>query len=177
IAAWASVAIAQPPAHAPAHGWRNKHAARPVVHLGHSGRHWEQDYDIASGRCNREAIATVVGGVVGGAIASRVAEENRAVATILGAAAGAFVGNRIGRKLDEADRSCIGHALEIGEQGRPVIWTNDSTGVRYELSPGADVRRDGASCREFTMVAVDGRRRSSENGVACQPQPGVWEVI
>jgi surface antigen len=174
VAAWSASALAQPPAHAPAHGWRKKQQSH---YVGYSGRHWERDYGIVSGRCNREAIGTVVGGVVGAVIASRVAEENRAVATIIGAAAGALLGNRIGHRLDEKDRSCFGHALEIGEAGRPVMWTNESTGVRYELSPGRGRDRNGATCREFRMVAVAGRQKSSRRGLACQAQPGVWQVM
>jgi surface antigen len=134
-------------------------------------------FEISSGRCNRQAIATVVGGLVGGVLSSKIAEENRVVATLIGAAAGALVGNRIGHKLDEADRSCVGHALELGEAGRPVAWTNESTGVSYELSPGADRQRNGTVCREFTMVAVDGREKSSQRGLACQSQAGVWEIV
>ncbi len=172
-AAWSATALADPPAHAPAHGWRNKQKA---YYVGHGGRQWEYDFDISSGRCNRQAIATVAGGVVGGVIASQIAEENRLVATLIGAAAGALVGNRIGHELDERDRSCVGHALELGEAGRPVSWTNETTGVRYELSPGADVHRRGTICREYTMVAVDGRRKSSRHGLACQSQSGVWEI-
>lgn len=174
VAAWSASTLADPPAHAPAHGWRNKQNAH---YVGHSGRQWEYDFEISSGRCNRQAIATVVGGVVGGVIASQIAEENRVVATLIGAAAGALVGNRIGHKLDEADRSCVGHALELGEAGRPVSWTNETSGVRYELSPGADRERNGTACREYTMVAVDGREKSSQRGLACQSQSGVWEIV
>ncbi|HEX7080618.1 MAG TPA: RT0821/Lpp0805 family surface protein [Gammaproteobacteria bacterium] len=174
IAALSASALADPPPHAPAHGWRKKH---DPYYVGHSGGQWEYDYDIVSGHCNREAIATVVGGVVGGVIASRVADEHRAVATLIGAAAGALIGNRIGRELDEADRACIGHALEIGEAGHPVTWTNESTGVRYELLPGADRKRDGAACREFTMIAVAGREKTTRRGVACPSQPGVWRIL
>lgn len=172
-AAWTASAFADPPAHAPAHGWRKKHDPH---YIGYTGVQWERDFDIRSGHCNRQEIATVVGGVVGGAIAHRVADENRAVATLIGAAAGAFIGNRIGHRLDEADRSCFGHALEVGEMGRPVMWTNETTGVQYEMTPGAAREGDGA-CREFTLTAVSGRDRSSNRGVACQAQPGQWQVI
>ena len=172
-ATWAVSAVADPPAHAPAHGWRKQHGGH---YVGRTGVQWEHDYDISSGRCNRDAIGAVVGGVVGGVIAHRVGEENPAVATIIGAAAGALIGHRIGRELDERDRGCFGHALEIGEAGRPVIWTNESTGVRYEMAPGADRQRDGAACREFTLVAVVGAERSTRRGLACQSQPGAWQV-
>lgn len=167
-------AFADPPAHAPAHGWRKKH---DPYYVGYTGKHWERDYGVLSGRCNREAVATVVGGVLGAVVGSRVASpENRTVATIIGAAAGALIGNRIGRKLDEADRSCFGHALEVGRSGQPVTWTNDSTGVHYEMVPGADRGRDGTACREFTLRASVGKEKSSRRGIACQSQPGIWQV-
>jgi surface antigen len=173
-ASWAASAVADPPAHAPAHGWRNKHGGH---HVGRGGVEWEHDYDISSGRCNRDAIGAVVGGVVGGVIANRVGDEHRTVATIIGIAAGALIGHKIGSELDERDRGCFGHALEIGQAGRPVIWTNESTGVRYEMAPGADRQRNGAACREFTLVAVAGAEKSSQRGLACQSQPGAWQVV
>ena len=172
-AAWAVSVAADPPPHAPAHGWRNKQNKH---YVGRSGVEWVNDYEISSGRCNRDAIGAVVGGVVGGVIAHRVGEENPTVATIIGVAAGALIGHRIGRELDERDRDCFGHALEIGSPGRLVVWTNESTGVRYEMSPGADRQRNGAACREYTLVAVSGAEKSSRRGLACQSQPGVWQV-
>jgi surface antigen len=174
LTAWAVPVFADPPAHAPAHGWRRKHDPN---YVGYTGKVWEHDYDISSGNCNRQEIATVLGAIAGGAIASRVAEpENRTVATIVGVIAGAVIGNRVGRELDEADRGCFGHALEIAEIGQRVTWTNDTTGVRYEMSPGADRPRGGDACREYTLVTVVDRERSSQNGLACQSQPGVWQV-
>jgi surface antigen len=174
MAGWAVSAVAQPPAHAPAHGWRQKH---DPYYMGRTGMRWEHDYGVASGRCNRDAIGAVVGGVVGGAIANRVGDQNRVVATIIGIAAGAWIGHRIGRELDERDRSCFGHALDIGEAGRPVTWTNETSNVRYELVPGADRLRNGVSCREFTLMATSGRESSRRGGVACQAEPGVWQVV
>ena len=76
-------------------------------------------------------------------IANRVADEHRTVATIVGVIAGAVIGNRIGRELDEADRGCFGHALEIAQPGQRITWTNETAGVRYEMSPGARRPRDG----------------------------------
>jgi len=119
----------------------------------------------------------VVGGVVGGVIANRVAEENRAVATIIGVAAGALIGKKIGGELDERDRDCVGHALDLGEQGRTVVWTNETSGVRYQLAPGADSTRNGTPCREFTLAATRGGEKSSKQGLACQSQPGVWKIV
>ncbi len=169
-----ATALAQPPAHAPAHGWRKKH---DPYYVGYNGRQWERDFDIASGSCNRQEIGTVIGAVAGGVIANRVADENRKVATIIGAIAGAVIGNRVGRELDERDRSCFGHALEIGAAGQRVTWTNEMSGLRYELSPGADRPRGSQTCREYTLVTGVGRRdRSSHTGLACRSAVGVWQV-
>jgi len=171
--AWVSAALADPPAHAPAHGWRKKH---DPYYAGYSGVQWETDYEISTGHCNREAIATVVGGVVGGVIGHRVGDENPVVATIIGAAVGALIGNKIGEKLDEADKGCVGHALEIAKPGQVVTWTNASTGVRYEMSPLSDRSQNGTVCRDFKLTAVSGKEKSAKNGVACQSQAGVWKV-
>ena len=174
IGAWAALAFADPPAHAPAHGWRKQH---DPYYVGYTGKRWEHDYDILSGRCNREAVATVLGGAIGAVIGSRTAApENRTVATIIGAAAGALIGNWIGRNLDDADRGCIGHALEVGSSGRPVVWMNEATGVRYEMVPGSALERSAAACREFTLQAVAGAEKSWRRGVGCQLQPGLWQL-
>ena len=109
-------------------------------------------------------------------IANRVADEHRTVATIVGVIAGAVIGNRIGRELDEADRGCFGHALEIAQPGQRITWANETAGLRYEMSPGAGSTRNGTPCREYTLVTVAGRERSSQTGVACQSQPGVWQA-
>lgn len=168
-------AIATPPPHAPAHGWRQKH---DPYYVGYSGRQWEKDYGILSGRCNREAIGTVLGAAVGAVVLNRTATpENRTVATVVGAMAGAVIGNRIGRKLDESDRGCLGHALELGDPGRRIEWANESTGVRYEVAPGDERDRNGKACREFTLVEMAGSGgKLAQRGLACQSQPGVWEV-
>ena len=175
--AWAApvaVVLAQPPAHAPAHGWRRKNDPH---YAGYNGKQWERDFEISSGRCNRQEIATVIGGIAGGVIANRVADEHKAVATIVGAIAGAVIGNRIGREIHGADRGCFGHALEIGAAGQPITWTNEANGLRYELSPGADRPPNGTTCREYTLVTGVGRRdRASHTGLACRSAAGVWQV-
>lgn len=170
-------AMAQPPAHAPAHGYRAKQKAR-VTYTGFAGMVWEQDYGIKSGNCDRRAIATAIGGIAGAFIANRVAEDdNKTVATLIGAAAGALIGNRIGRNIDKADEACIGHALELGETGQTVRWTNEATGVAYQVVPGATRSRNGATCREFTFTAVEGSDRSTRRGLGCESEPGVWQIV
>jgi surface antigen len=173
IGAFASAALADPPSHAPAHGWRKKH---DPYYRGYSGVQWEEDYEVSKGRCNREAIATVVGGVVGGAIANRVGDEHPVVATVIGAALGALIGNKIGEKLDEADKGCVGHALEIAKPGQVVTWTNAATGVRYEMTPRADRSQNGTVCREFKLNAATKAEKSATSGLACKSRAGVWQI-
>jgi surface antigen len=166
-----STALADPPAHAPAHGWRKKHDPE---YVGYTGTKWSRDYDVASGRCNREEIGAVLGAAVGGVIGSRTSDDHRTVATILGAAVGGLIGAKIGRELDEADRGCFGHVLEIGQAGRAVAWTNSRTGVSYVLVPGAGKKVEGKPCRNFVLTATRDGQKDRKTGTACQTGVGEW---
>jgi surface antigen len=171
---WTLEALADPPKHAPAHGWRKKHDPE---YVGYTGTRWERDYGVSEGRCNRDAIGAVLGGVAGGVIGSRVGDgSGRVVATVVGAALGAFIGSRIGRSMDDRDRDCIGHALEVGSAGRNVVWQNAATGVNYTVVPGGASKSGSGTCRNFTLVALTGGKKTSQQGVACQSTPGVWQV-
>jgi surface antigen len=168
------IARADPPAHAPAHGWRKKH---DPAYVGYTGTKWERDYEVASGSCNREEIGAVIGSVIGGGIAARNSTpENRTVAVIIGAAAGALIGSRIGRALDDADRGCFGHVMEIGVAGRPVKWSNPTTGVNFTLVPGEGRRVGGKSCRQYTLTSARGAVSEKKTGEACQTGIGVWSL-
>ena len=78
----------------------------------------------------------MLGGVVGGVVGAKSSEENRTVAIILGTAAGALIGSAIGRELDEADRGCVAHALEIGKDGQRITWVEFAR--RSQLRIGAE---------------------------------------
>jgi surface antigen len=172
---WSLQALAEPPAHAPAHGWRKKH---DPYYVGYTGTQWERDYDVASGHCNREEIGAVLGGVAGGVVGSKVASaDNRVVGIIIGAAAGALIGAKIGRELDAGDRGCFGHSLEIVRPGDRVTWDNRSTGVRYTLVPGEGRREGSSTCRDFVLEASARSGQSKRSGRACQQSPGVWKVM
>jgi surface antigen len=115
--------------------------------------------------------------VVGGAIGSRVSNDsNRAVAIVVGSVLGAVVGREIGRDLDDRDRACVGHSLELVKLGQKVRWTNDQTRVSYVLAPLAAVKGDPIDCRRYTLQAsADGRSRTSE-GRACRSGDGTWAI-
>src|SRR5262250_2149048 len=59
---WSLQALADPPAHAPAHGWRKKH---DPTYVGYTGTTWDHDYDVLSGHCNHEAVGAVLGARIG----------------------------------------------------------------------------------------------------------------
>lgn len=166
-------ALADPPDHAKAHGWRKKH---DPAYVGYTGKGWERDYGVIEGRCNRKEIGTVVGAVVGGAIGSQVGEgSNRTVAIIVGSVLGAVIGREIGRDLDEGDRACIGHSLELAKPGQSVRWVNDATKVTYVMTPLA-VRDVKAGCRKFRLEASHAGKAQSREALACRAADGSWAI-
>lgn len=165
-------AFAEPPDHAKAHGWRKKNDPN---YVGYTGRAWENDYGILEGNCNRKEIGTVIGAVVGGAIGSQVGDgSGRAVAIIVGSVIGAAIGREIGRDLDDGDRACVGHALELAKDGQRVRWSNEKTGVTYVISPLAAAKR-GDSCRPYKLTATRNGKSTTSDGKACRSGDGTWK--
>jgi surface antigen len=167
------IALATPPAWAPAHGWRKKQNA---VYAGYSGRSWDNDYGVQSGRCDREQIGAVLGGLTGAVIGSEVAKGgSRAVAMVVGTVIGAAIGAEIGRRMDKTDRSCMGQALELAQDGRTVTWSNAATGVTYQLTPAAQpASEDG--CRRFKLIATGDFGLSEGRTTACPSEDGLWDL-
>lgn len=171
-----SPAWADPPEHAPAHGYYKKHhnddrGHRQDRHAGHyrgqSGVVYVHDYGIPAGRCNRDEIGAVIGGVSGAVIGGQVAgRDDRVVGMVVGGVLGAVLGHAIGDSMDARDRACMGHALELGRPGVPVAWRHD--GRAYRFTPRGDAR-DG--CRYATLV-VDGQR--PRDVLACPAGRGEW---
>ena len=171
----APAALADPPPYAPAHGWRAKH---DPYYVGFTGRHWNDDYGIREGRCDRDRVGTVLGAVVGGAIGSAVSnDENRLVAILVGATIGAVIGHEIGDDMDDRDRACFGHSLELLGDGRRVHWDGAVSGMSYDMTPGGRFDRDGRVCRQFTLVRESGHHRVTKKGSACRFGEGEWRMI
>jgi Glycine zipper 2TM domain len=166
--------LADPPAHAPAHGLRDKdrqdrHGRR---FRGYTGQDWEQDYGVAAGRCNTDAALTALGAVSGAIIGNRTASpENRTIATVAGAIIGGIIGNAVGDAIDDADRACMGHSLEVGAIGRVVTWTNPRTRVAYRLRPVRDLP---GGCRVFDYQA--GPRGRVVQMTACRSAAAAWTI-
>jgi surface antigen len=167
-------AWSDPPDHAKAYGWRKKHDDR---YVGYTGREWQRDYGVVEGSCHRKEIGTVVGAVVGGAIGSQIGDgTGRTVAIIVGSVLGGVIGREIGEDLDEGDRGCVGHALELAQPGQGVRWLNEQTHVSYVLTPLAHSSKDGKNCRRFKLQASGGKKSKTSEGRACRDGDGVWRM-
>lgn len=168
-------ALGDPPPWAPAHGWRAKH---DPLYLGYTGRKWGRDYGVLDGRCNRQAVGVVLGAAVGGAIGSQIGNgDGREVATIVGSVLGAVVGAGIGRDMDEKDRACLGHTLELAGVERSVAWTNPDSGAVYSVIPLGGYSDRGRSCREFVTRISAHSREESVRHKACTTGDGVWRIV
>ena len=175
-AAFSIPAYADPPSHAPAHGWRRKHDPHYHGYEGHGGHQWPRDYGTRSGHCNRDEIGTVLGGVLGGAVGSTIGKgSDRAVAIVVGGVLGAVIGHEIGREMDERDRACVGHSLELADGGRPVRWLNESSGVSYVVTP-LDAKGGRDACRDFRLFATYHGKSRSDDRRACRGGDGVWRM-
>ena len=175
LAVAAPAALADPPSHAPAHGWRKKH---DPYYIGYTGKHWSDDYGIRGGRCDRDRVGAALGAVVGGAIGAAVSDgDDRLIAILAGATLGAVIGHEIGDEMDDNDRACFGHALELMEDGRRVTWNGARNGMTYMLAPDGRFERDGRVCRHFTLLRQVGGRQVSKQGNACRVGDGDWRMI
>jgi surface antigen len=166
---------AEPPPHAKAHGWRKKNDPN---YVGYTGKRWEKDYGVTEGRCNSAAIGAVLGGAVGAAVGSRAEKDDRPVAILVGTAIGAVIGSRIGKTIDESDRACMGHSLELAGRKDSVRWTNEATGINYRVTPTRNFQDGKQHCREFTTELSTGKgaKKDTVRGVACRGAKGEWVV-
>lgn len=173
LLATCTVVLADPPAHAPAHGWRKKNDAR---YVGYTGGSWERDFGVIDGRCDRDAIGAVLGGVAGGVIGSQIGDgSGRTVAIVAGTILGAVIGHEIGERMDEKDRACMGHALELAKDGVSVRWSSPA-GVAYVLTPVSGRAKDD-SCRNFKLQTTSKGKSESRSARACRKNDGAWELV
>ncbi|MGH8641713.1 MAG: hypothetical protein ACRET6_08370, partial [Burkholderiales bacterium] len=115
---------ADPLSWAPAQGKRQK----SLDYTGYNGKKWKRDYGVLEGRCNREAVGAALGGAANGTVSSQAGKrENRQIAVVLG--------GHDGRDMDETDRACIGHALELAGDRKRVTWKGADGRTTYRLTP------------------------------------------
>jgi surface antigen len=174
LAALPAPARGDPPPWAPAHGWRKKN---DPYYVGYTGKKWERDYGVLAGRCNREAVGAAIGAVAGAAVGSQVGKgSGRDIAILVGAVTGAIIGARFGRDIDQTDRACIGHALELAGDNKRVQWPAADGRTTYLLTPIRGYQRDGRACREFELTLSTGGSREIGRGEACRTGDGTWRV-
>ena len=155
----AGPAFANPPAHAPAHGYYKKQQAddrkkpRQARHYqGKSGVAYVGDYGISAGRCNRDEIGAVIGGVTGAVIGGQIAgRDDRVVGMVVGGVLGAIVGHAIGDRMGERDRACMGHALN---SAAPACRWNGAARATPASSPRVTMRVMAAATPRWWSTAA-----------------------
>ena len=163
-----------PPPWAPAHGKRKK----GDPYTGYTGKKWDRHYGVINGRCNREAVGAAIGAAAGGAVGAQVGkDENRPVAILVGSVAGAIIGAKIGRDMDQADRACIGHALELVGDKKVVAWQSADQRKTYRLTPVRGFEQQGARCREFDFRVTTDDGKKTNRVKACPGADGTWRLL
>lgn len=138
-----SEALARKDAAGPSHG---------LMYMGYTGTQWAEDFGVTRGRCDRKAVAA--------ALADPSAAQAGTARTAVLA----------GSDLEDADRACAAHALELVRNHRTVRWS--AGGRAMALSTGGDTVANGLPCRPFVLFS--GGKRTL--GTACQAQPRLWEI-
>ena len=188
---------AGPPDWAPAHGYRHKRKHK------HKRKHRHDDYyeyesyrydayptypsnyaysplgDIGAGRCNRDAIGTLLGAATGGLIGSQIGDGTGQMAAVgAGVFLGAILGGSIGRQMDQVDQSCVGQVLEYAPDNQPVEWQNPNTDAYYTTTATNTYEQsDGRYCREYQTTATVGGRVQNMYGTACRQPDGAWQIV
>ena len=177
--------FADPPAWAPAHGYRAKEKQKykeKYKYKADKGYYEPVNvppFDIDVGHCNRAVLGSVLGGAAGAAIGSRVGSgDDRTVAIIGGTIIGILVGGTIGRYMDEIDQNCVGQALEHAEDGQSIRWNDPNQGTQYQVTPVKTYQSNtGRYCREYTTSSVIGGRVQETYGTACRQPDGSWQLV
>jgi surface antigen len=76
--------------------------------------------------------------------------------------------------MDDRDRACFGHSLELTQTGHTVRWTNPEAGLAYALTPMRSVEIGGRPCRDYTLVTTYGGKDQAKSGRACRADEGIW---
>jgi surface antigen len=187
-------ARAGPPDWAPAHGYRRKHKRkhhhrdyRYETYEYESYRHdaYPNNYaynplgDIGAGRCNRDAIGTLLGAATGGLLGSQIGDGTGQMAAVgAGVFLGAILGGSIGRQMDQVDQSCVGQVLEYAPDNQAVAWQNPNTDAYYTTTATNTYEQTGGRyCREYQTTSTVGGRVQNMYGTACRQPDGAWEIV
>jgi surface antigen len=134
---------------------------------------------IPDGTCNKKAIGALIGGAIGGVVGSQVGDgAGRRIAILAGTAAGALIGSQVGRKMDEADRACVGEALEKARDNSTVAWASSDGSTTYRVTPLAPTApQTDPTCRMFELQSATAAGSTTSKAQACRDPDGSWRVI
>ena len=158
IAGLTAPVIAQPPEHAPAHGYRRNLAE------GHFHHRFEERYADRDFRYYDRACATTTESAIGAVLGSLAGE--------------AALGARLGLLASDCDRAQYGYAArEAFDRNDPAYFRNPETGLHGVIQPGDAFRRDGRDCRrgEAEFFTPDGGYET-DGVVLCRDGRGGWEI-
>jgi surface antigen len=127
-----------------------------------------------AGAASRENTSTLMGAPAG-------AGGNTGSDGVAATAVGGLIGNRIAALLNDTDRerayAAQIQALESGQPGAPVNWSNPESGHRGTVVPGPAYRQAGANCRSYThTVYIDGRPQTARK-TACRNSDRTWNPM
>lgn len=87
------------------------------------------------------------------------------------------VGGSLEKGMDETDKIKMFKALDK-TPGKTTSWTNNRTGVKYEVTPVRKVVvKDNPYCRSYQMTATHNNSPKEVSGTACVSNDGVWHSI
>jgi len=137
----------------------------------------------------QEQAGMVIGGILGGVVASEVfgrggggrhhayyPRHAPTAAIIAGTMAGAAIGGAVGRSMDDVDRLKTAATLETVRTGVSSTWRNPDTGAEYAVTPTKTFDTASGPCREYTIDAVIGGKKEKVYGTACRQPDGSWKI-
>jgi hypothetical protein len=167
VSAWAAAQDGSAPAPTP---------PRSGDFRGFSGVHWPSDFGVRAGQCDRNRITENPRRSDAIASLGQRRALNRSAAMLVGGRIPDLLPAKLGAEVDEGDRACMGHVLELGASSRWVRWDNGATGLHYEMRP--DTGRDGiaGSCRAFRLEVSGNAAHAKLKAMACETGPGLWQL-
>lgn len=131
---------------------------------------------------SKSDIGTGVG-AVGGAIAGSQFGKGKGqlVGVAVGTLLGAGIGHSIGASLDRADMTYYNQtqqrALETGQPGQVLPWSNPQSGNSGTFTPAAYYQTNGQYCREYSQTITVGGQVERGYGTACRQPDGQWQIV
>jgi surface antigen len=125
------------------------------------------------------AIGAIGGGIAGYQFGGG---SGKAIATVAGTLLGGALGRSLGGSLDRGDMAYYNQtsqrALETGQPGQALPWSNPQTGNSGTVTPQAYYQTpNGQYCREYSQQINVGGKTESGYGKACRQPDGTWQIV